>query len=563
MSYTRREFLRRLGLTAGAVPLATALTACDETMGEDENNLLQEEEMPLELPTYSYDGEQGPEGLFSHGVASGDPLTDAVILWTRVSPDDPAAEVEIFWEMATDPELTELVAAGYLSTSASRDFTVKVDVAGLLPGTTYYYRFRSQDRDSNIGRTRTAPDEAQGMERMRFAVTSCSNFSGGYFHVYRQIANRHDLDLVIHLGDYIYEYASRTAVFPAKDGGEPVDRSHLPPVEILTLKDYRVRYAQYRTDEDLQEAHRQHVFVCVWDDHEAANDAYKDGAQNHSDDEGEWSLRKEAARQAYFEWMPVRAFPMQEGRLWRAFSFGGLVDLVMLDTRIWGRDEQVGSKSASQDEERTLLGEDQQEWLFETLRTSTSKWRFLGQQVMMGQLGTPTGPINFDQWDGYDVTRQMLFDLIQDEMIDNVVVLTGDIHTSWAIDLSKNPYDDEAYDPDSGEGALAVEFVTPSVTSPALEEVPVSIVERLARLNPHIKYFELTRRGYVIVDVTAERVQGAWFLLDRIDSPDFEEEFAVAFHVDAGAPFLISDAEPAEPRGEAPQPAPRTDVSKT
>jgi len=555
MSYTRREFLRRLGLTAGAVPLATALSACDETMGEEGNNTTPPEEM-IELPTYAYEGEQGPEDLFSHGVASGDPLIDAVILWTRVSPADVEAEVEIFWEMATNPELTELVAAGYITTDASLDFTAKIDVAGLLAGTTYYYRFRAQDRDSIIGRTRTAPSSDEGIDHMRFAVTSCSNYASGFFHVYRQIADRHDLDVVVHLGDYIYEYASMGSIFNGADR-EPIDRSHLPPVEIVTLKDYRVRYAQYRTDVDLQEAHRQHPFICVWDDHEAANNSFKDGAENHSPStEGEWSLRKEAARRAYFEWMPVRAFPMQEGRLWRAFSFGGLVDLVMLDTRIWGRDEQVSSKSEAQDEGRTLLGEDQQEWLFETLRSSEATWRILGQQVMMGQLGTSTGPINLDQWDGYDATRTMLYDLIEDEEINNVVVLTGDIHTSWAIDLSRDPYDDEVYDPDSGQGSLAVEFVTPAVTSGALTEAPPDILRRLARLNPHIKFFELTKRGYVVVDVTPERVQGAWFLLDKIDEVDYTEEFAVAFRVDADAPFLVSDETPAEPRGEAPPPAP-------
>jgi alkaline phosphatase D len=494
-------------------------------------------------PEYEYTGEPGPETLFAHGVASGDPLADAVILWTRVSPEGDAA-VEVFWEMAYDPEFTRRVRSGTLTTDSARDYTVKVDADGLWPATTYYYRFRALGRASIVGRTRTAP-RLSG-RHLRFAVVSCSNYPNGYFHVYRALAERTDLDGVFHLGDYIYEY-----------GGGSGDRRHDPPREIVTIEDYRTRYGQYRRDPDLQAVHQQHPFFVVWDDHESTNNSWRDGAENHQASEGDWAARRAAAEQAYSEWMPIR--DSADGNIWRSFSFGPLCDIVLLDTRLWGRDEQTtpADLDGIRDPERSLLGDDQEAWFHDTLRTSTARWKLVGQQVMMGQLLLGDTVLNTDQWDGYEASRTRFLDVLENEDVDNVVVLTGDIHTSWANDISRDPRPGVGtYDAETGEGSLAVEFVTPSVTSGALDAVTPEIFAILAESNPHIRWAELTRKGFVVVDVQPERVQGAWHFVSDITQRDFSEEFAKAFHAGNGANHLVEDDAPAPAKETAPASAP-------
>ena len=240
---------------------------------------------------------------FYHGVASGDPLSDRVIIWTRVTPDT-ATHVEVNWTMATDTAFQNIVGEGQVTTSAENDFTVKVDVSGLSPATTYYYYFTALEGNSVIGRTRTTPTSDE-VDHVRFAVVSCSNYQAGYFHAYRNIGNRRDLDAVIHLGDYIYEYGSGEGTYGFDSA---LNRENVPSTEIIELADYRTRYSLYRLDPDLRKAHQQHPFIAVWDDHETANDAYTDGAENHNQGEGEWTDRKSAALKAYYEWMPVRDF---------------------------------------------------------------------------------------------------------------------------------------------------------------------------------------------------------------------------------------------------------------
>jgi alkaline phosphatase D len=254
-------------------------------------------------------------GAFPHGVASGDPLTDRVVVWTRVTIPNPGEFVTVEWDMASDPGFNRIVQRGITSTSAAYDYTVKVDVGRLQAGTTYYYRFILRGvGTSPIGRTKTLP--LGSVSRLRFAVASCSNYPAGLFNAYRLIAGRADLDFVIHLGDYIYEYGEGTF-----GSGQTLGRIPSPNREIVTLGDYRMRYAQYRSDLDLQEVHRQHPFIVVWDDHESANDAWRDGAQNHQPDtEGEWAVRKAVATQAWHEWMPVRENPSL-GQIYRTFRF--------------------------------------------------------------------------------------------------------------------------------------------------------------------------------------------------------------------------------------------------
>ena len=315
---------------------------------------------------------------FLHGVASGDPLVDRVILWTRVLPGDDRDAPLVAWEVARDTEFKRNVARGELQTGAARDFTVKVDVTGLQPGTTYYYRFVVNDSPSPIGRTRTLP--APGVSRVRLGVASCANYPYGYFNAYACLARRADLDAIVHLGDYIYEGR----------GGRVAERILLPARETLALADYRERHAQYKTDPDLQEVHRQHPFIVVWDDHEIADNAWVGGAAGHTPEtEGDWFVRRAAALQAYFEWMPVREDRQTDGpQIYRTFRFGGLTDLIMLDTRIVGRDKQVlGSDLAGlQQPSRTILGSRQEQWLARQLagsvRTGTP-WQVLGQQVIV------------------------------------------------------------------------------------------------------------------------------------------------------------------------------------
>lgn len=495
------------------------------------------------LPTYEYDGEPGPEDLFQHAVASGDPLPDAVILWTRVT-GAPEGAVEAFYEIAIDPEFTMRIAADYVDADPDRDYTIKLDATGLDAGTTYYYRFFALGRVSPVGRTRTAPTGE--VDRLRFAVVSCSSLAHGYFHSYSRVAERADLDVVIHLGDYIYEYGN------AEYGDL---RTYEPAYEITTLADYRTRHAQYRRDVDLQACARQHAMIAIWDDHEVADNSYSDGAENHDEaTEGPYADRKAAAYQAYVEWMPIRE--REAGIVYRSFAFGDLVHLMLLDTRIVGREAQAtsGDDPALMDPDRQLLGETQEAWLAQELE-SPAQWKLLGQQVMMAQLRlTPdAGPLNLDQWDGYPAARQRLYDLLREHSPANNVVLTGDIHSSWAFELADDPFSAD-YDPSTGAGAVAVELVVPAVSSPGF---PSNGAASFLATLPHMKWGNLVERGYVVLDITTDRVQASWWLVDDVTVPTGGAESAgAAWSIADGVVQLVEDAEPAAARDDAPLPAP-------
>lgn len=495
-----------------------------------------------------WDAGPAPTGTFQHGVASGDPWPASVILWTRVS--EASAPTTVEWEVAASPDFATLVTMGSFETSADRDYTVKVEATGLEPASTYYYRFRAAGQTSPIGRTRTAPEGPT--DRLRFVVCSCASYAHGFFHNYRHIAARADLDAVIHLGDYIYEYGN---------GGYGDVREYDPPHEILTLEDYRRRYRHYRLDRDLQEAHRQHPFITTWDDHETANNSYRDGAENHQASEGVWADRLRAASQAYREWLPFReTLEGERLRLYRTIRYGDLADLVVLDTRIWGRDQEASGPAdpTLNSETRTLTGADQESWLFEQLRTSTAQWKVLCQQVMMGQLPLI---LNTDQWDGYPAQRSRLFGFLADNPggeRDDVLVLTGDIHSSWANDLTPTPTDGAAYDPATGAGSLAVEFVCPGITSPGLGPGAERLLRpRLPTEAPHIKYLDLARRGYIVLDLDATRAQAAWFHVADVTSiAGSEVTFSAAWETATGTNHLVESAAPADPRPGAPAPAP-------
>jgi alkaline phosphatase D len=499
---------------------------------------------------------------FLHGVASGDPLEDRVVLWSRVTGDAGAPRhFAVSWSVAKDPGFRQIVAKGVTASDESVDFTVKIDADGLKAGTSYYYRFRALGHDSPIGRARTA---GKNPSRARLAVVSCSNYPYGYFNAYAAVAARPDLDAVLHLGDYLYEYANGEY-----GDGTALGRAPSPDHEIVTLADYRARHAQYKTDPDLQEAHRQHCFITVWDDHEVTNDAWQNGAENHQPDEGDFQERKAAAIQAYFEWMPIRAQERDgSNRVYRAFHYGKLFDLVMLDTRLLGRDPQVADPcdaATINDPDRQLLGAEQEAWLFSQLERSKRqgvRWRLLGQQVMFGQLVNVLAPgacvFNPDQWDGYAAARARVLAKLAGGGIDNVVVLTGDIHSSWGNDLTASPFNPASYDAASGAGSLAVEFVTPAVTSPGIGDAPqaAALAGAIRQTHPHVKYVELFHRGYALLDITKERVQCEWYHLNDITVRSAEATLANSLRVDSGTNHLVAAPTPTLPIADAPAFAP-------
>jgi alkaline phosphatase D len=490
---------------------------------------------------------QGSDAVFRHGVASGDPLRDRVVLWTRVTPGAPDAVVDVEWMVARDARMSRVIARGAMRTSAERDYTVKIDALTLEPGSTYYYRFASRGALSPTGRTRTLP--TRPTRHVRLALASCSNFPFGFFNVYGRIAARRDLDAVLHLGDYIYEYANNNYGNRAEGDGRPLGRVPYPDRELLTLDDYRARYAQYREDEDLQAAHRQHPFIVVWDDHETANNSSSGGAQNHNPGEGEWSVRKAAALRAWREWMPVRDVPGRDFRLYRQFVLGDLADLMMLDTRIEGRDVQapLGDVAAMERASRQMLGAVQEDWLAEGLRDSTAagrRWQILGQQVMFAPQ-TPMGKpsVNTDSWDGYRAARSRVFDMAERAGVKHLVVLTGDVHSSWAYDLARNPFDTSTYDPASGRGAIGTEIVAPAVTSP--NPLTVDRMPAILAARPHLKYVAGEHRGYVVLDITPERLQADWWVVPTVTERTSEERFAKGIVSEAGRPHCIDAGQPA------------------
>ncbi|MEX0813096.1 MAG: alkaline phosphatase D family protein [Chitinophagales bacterium] len=464
---------------------------------------------------------------FYHGVASGDPLSDAVIIWTRVTTQDPSITVN--WAIATDTSMQNIVNSGTANSNASLDYTVKVDVTGLNPASTYYYQFEYDGAHSLIGRTKTAPNAA--VDQLRFAVVSCSRYEDGFFNAYESIAWHNDIDAVIHLGDYIYEYAVGTTI---------ADRDTLqPPNEIITLEDYRIRHAHYRLDEQLRLLQQQYAMITTWDDHETANNSWTGGADNHDPGtEGSWANRKAAGIQAYMEWLPVRQ-PMNN-LIYRVIEYGPLAKIMVLDTRLEGRDEQVDATNtqAINDTARTILGKVQFDWLNDNLSNSTSTWNVLAQQVMMASLQFGGQTFNSDQWDGYNADREKLYAHILDNNIENVVVLTGDIHTSWANNLENNAGD-----------SVAVEFVSTSITS--------SVPDFLSGLSgfvlnnfDHVKYAKFDQRGYNILTLDSRKAQTDFYFMNTISEVDTGKEMLASWYVPNTGRQLKEATGPAEYTGE-------------
>lgn len=478
---------------------------------------------------------------FRHGVASGDPLPDAVLIWTRVTTAAPRADVQ--WEVARDAGFRRVVRSGTFRTGASRDHTVKVDVTELEPDTWYFYRFRHASAVSRVGRTRTAPSYDATPDNLRFGVVSCANLQAGWFSAYRGLAARDDLHAVVHLGDYLYEYGPGQYGYGFDDQDI---RTHAPAHEMLSLADYRQRHAQYKQDSDLQDLHAKYPWIVTWDDHEVANDQYRDGAENHNTDlgEGDYLQRRARAHRAYDEWMPVRmdgTARLRDGdRLYRRLRFGRLAEISMLDLRSY-RDAQATTPGPDvSDPDRTITGRQQLDWLKDSLTRGRAQWKVIGNPVMIAPVdfgGLPdalvdpvndvTGllprdgvPYNVDQWDGYTDDRREVFQHIRDHQVSDALFITGDIHSGWACEL---PYDASTYPVGDSAG---VEFVCSSVTSNNLKDITgspprttsVAVENLILANNRHIKYLDFDSHGFSVLDLTPERAQMDWYVIgDRAD----------------------------------------------
>ena len=461
---------------------------------------------------------QPATGPFGWGVASFDPAATSVLLWTRARPGD-GAPLELRWQVFADEGLDDPVADGSATATADDDHCVTVEATGLPAGRTWWYRFELADgsASSPVGRTRTLPEGP--VERLRVAAVSCSRFAAGGFAVYRALADR-EVDLVLHLGDYVYE-----------DGAAGV-RAHDPPEELRTLEQYRRRYAQHRADPDLQALHARHPMVAVWDDHELAGNAWRDGAAGHDDAvDGPWADRRRAATRAHEEWVPGRTRIGPEERLepWRALAIGDLAEVLVLDTRSWRDRAAATAAELAAGGERSLLGADQRRWLDERLRRADRPpWVLIANQVMFHPLRVPIPSpelaaeveangflvvdgqaLNPDQWDGYPAEREAVVAAIGD--LGGVVVLTGDVHSSWAWE-----------GPATADGRPSmIELVTPSVTSTSLgDRLPVSptlLEAALGAVDPDLALVELTRHGYLVADLGPDELRAEWWYVEPSD----------------------------------------------
>lgn len=554
--------LTRRGLLGGVGGL-TGLAACAPAVKSDSVIDLIDDR-PAFAQSVSYD----------HGVASGDPLPDRVIIWTRITPQDEetSAVIPVKWSVYADREMTTLISSGLTETSAARDFTVKADAGGLQPATEYFYQFTAKttegDITSPLGRLKTTAKS--GTTPVKFAFISCSNYPFGRFHVYREISKTADLDAVIHLGDYFYEYGL--------DGyggtvGQQIGRNHEPPLETVTLGDYRIRHAQYKTDPDLQAAHAAAPWLCTWDDHESTNNSYRTGAQNHNPEagEGNWTDRKQVAVQAYLEWMPVR--DPEPGRakesIYRSFDFGDVASVFCLESRLTGRSDEIswftelGGKAPEEipmaaagtmvrvsDESRTMLGDVQEKWLADGLKRSAKKqsWQVLANQVIMAKVRPPNFtqtmsdeqkaaqdvgyiqqlipfsqlglPFNLDAWDGFPAARERLYKGAKAAGA-RLITITGDTHTAWA-----NTLRDDAGD------LRGVEFGCTSVTSPGLgtyiKQVP-DLGDQFAAANEQVDWYDPFGNGWTVLEISMDETRANYFKVSDVRAETYSVEPVATF----------------------------------
>jgi alkaline phosphatase D len=498
---------------------------------------------------------------FGYGVASGDPLSDRVIIWTRANRLSEAVQLQ--WEVALDASFATLVKSGSVTADPAHDSTVKVDVTGLQPATSYFYRFKNGQVISEIGRTRTLP--VGGVQQVKLGVFSCAAFSIGQFHVYNHASNRGDLDAALMLGDYIYETGlTDVEQLAARAFGREAD----PKGELHTLNEYRLRYQRYHTDADLRGLRRNMPLIGVWDDHELVNDIWRDGAGGHDPaTEGSFTARRAAAVQAYHEWMPTRTGP-DPLKIYRSFDFGNLLSLHMLDTRVIGRDAPTNRDAylagAADAPSRQLMGTEQEAWLAARLQESGATWQVLGQQVVFGGMRIPLSVYDdfsedaikaflnaldtpeasrtdaqralvaqprigyeLTNWDGFPAARERVLAMAR-ASDKNLVVLSGDSHNAFGHDLR-----------DAAARRIGVEFATPSVTSTGLEISHPKVgrgflADSLLRMVPDLKFADTARRGYVAVSFTPAAVTGEFVFVSSVFENSYSAVVGPALQAQAG-----------------------------
>ncbi len=497
-------------------------------------------------------------GLFHIGVASGDPTDQSVVIWTHLLGDS-VNDVSGIYLVALDTGFTQVVHSGSFTTGAQMNYSVKVNVSNLNPDTHYYYYFSALNENSLTGRTKTAPSTTPSEGSLKFAVLSCQNYEHGYFNILGEFAKLNDLDAVVHLGDYIYEYG--------KDSNS-IGREH-GPNEVITLEDYRNRYELYKTDPDLIRIHQQYPFIQVWDDHEVANNAWKDGADNHNPNtEGPWNVRKSAGYRAFYEYQPM--WPGQDSSVYRSISYGPLAEIMLLDTRFVGREKQIYDVTDSlvYVTNRTLLGGQQLNWFKNKLNTSTAQWKLVANQVYFSpfHIGWAAVPpytanqlenVGLDSWDGYPMERKKILNHIASNQIDDVVILTGDIHAAFANEVA-DPVNDTGngyapvanYDPITGMGAGAVEFVTPSISSDNFDELFNPFIAAFIESkfntplpngnapNPHTKFLDMDRHGGFILSVDSSKAQADYYFVDTRLAPSDSMYFETGLNVSKGTHLL-------------------------
>ena len=517
--FNRRNFLKKTGKGVGIVLGASIVNTIPM-------NFVSAQSKRLSYP-------------FTLGIASGDPLQDSIVLWTRLAPDPlngggmSPHPFPVQWEVSLDPEFKKVVKRGTEVSKPQLGHSVHVEVNGLDASSWYYYRFKAGSEISPVGRTKTAPALHSQVEKLNFAFASCQNWPTGYYTAYQHMA-KDDLDLVIHLGDYIYEGTHNS------NGVRPIEKDF---PEIYTIDDYRNRYALYKLDSDLQAAHANFPWLVTLDDHEVDNNWAGDVPQDPAKQSEEDFLKRRAiAFQAYYEHMPLRRTSFPNGssmQIYRRLSFGNLVDISLLDTRQY-RDDQANGDGwdsptpESLDPSRTLLGEKQERWLLDGLASSQAKWKVLAQQVFFARRDGAIGPekesYSMDAWDGYPGARQRVLNFLEEKNISNTVVLTGDVHTSWANEVKAN-FDEE------NSKNVAVEFVGTSITSGGDGSDVNSNTEQILQENPHIKFFS-NQRGYVRCKLTQQTWQTDYLVVPYVSRPGAPIETRTSFIVEDGKSSL-------------------------
>jgi alkaline phosphatase D len=475
-----------------------------------------------------------PADPFSAGVASGDPTSSGVVLWTRLAPRPlepggglPPDRIEVHWELANDEGMKAVVRRGTTVATPQLGHSVHVEVDGLMPDRWYWYRFRAGDAVSPVGRTRTLPEPMANAQRLRLAFASCQQYEQGLYTAYEHMA-RDDLDLVIHLGDYIYEQAGQ-------DGRV---RKHVGK-EISSLEDYRIRYAQYRSDPHLQAMHAHCPWLVTWDDHEFDNNYASDVSEEKGVGPVEFLVRRVNAYQAYYEMMPLRRRSLPQGpnlRLYRKASFGRLAELLVLDTRQYRTDQPNNDRphdlnDAAFDPRGTLLGARQAAWLRTSLLQSAATWNVLAQQVMMGMVDREPGEArrySMDQWPGYAYERRQLLAFLAERRVPNPVVLTGDIHSNWVNDLRLDDRQPE-------QPVVATEFVGTSISSGGNGTAKPRNLDALLAENPCVR-FHNAQRGYVRCTVTPGTWRSDYQVVEDVTRPGASAVTRGAFVVEAGKP---------------------------